>query len=75
MLTDGDVEGWASVTLVQWVGISISNECALAWPVRAFARGSGMWVGGGKKQRSDGAMFGNGWLPNIAIISNQVLNY
>ena len=26
-------------------------------------------------RRSDGAMFGNGRLPNIAIISNQCLNY
>ena len=50
---------------------------ALAWPVRAFARGSGdgggggMCVGGGERQSSDGAMFGNGWLPNIVIINNQ----
>ena len=62
-------------------GVGISNERALAWPERAFARGSGdgggggMWVGGGNQQRSDGAMFGNGWLPNIAIISHQCLNY
>jgi len=69
------------VTLAQRVGIGVSDERALAWPVWAFARGSGdgggggMWVGGGKKQRSDGAMFGNGWLPNIAIISNRAVNY
>jgi hypothetical protein len=31
--------------------------------------------GGGKNRRSDGAMFGNGWLPNIAIIINQYFNY
>ena len=31
--------------------------------------------GGGRNRRSDGAMFGNGRLPNIAIISNQCLNY
>ena len=66
---------------VQWAGIGVSNERALAWPVRAFSRGSGdggsdgMWVGGGKKQRSDRAMFGNHLLPNIAIISNPALNY
>ena len=71
----------ALVTLVQWVGVGVNNERALAWPMRAFARGSGdggsdgMWVGGGKKQRSDGAMFGNHLLPNIAIISNPALNY
>ena len=53
------------------------DECALAWPVQAFARGSrnagsgGMCGGGGERQSSDGAMFGNGWLPNIAIINNQ----
>ena len=29
--------------------------------------------GGGKNRRSDEAMFGNGWLPNIAIIINQYL--
>ena len=23
-----------------WVGMGVSNECALAWPVRAFVRGS-----------------------------------
>jgi len=35
-----------------------------------------MWGGGGKNKRSDGpAMFGNGWLPNIAIIINQYFNY
>ena len=75
------MEGGASVALVQRAGVGVSNERALAWPVRAFARGSGdsggggVWVGGGKRQRSDGAMFGNGWLPNIAIISNRALNY
>ena len=31
--------------------------------------------GGGKNKRSDGAMFGNKWLPNIAIIINQYFNY
>ena len=31
--------------------------------------------GGGENRRSDGAMFGNGWLPNIAIIINQYFNY
>ena len=56
---------------------AVGDERALAWPVRAFARGGGdgggggMLVGGGEKQSSDGAMFGNGWLPNIEIISNQ----
>ena len=56
----------------------IRDERALAWPVRAFARGSAngggggrMCGGGGERQSSDGAMFGNGWLPNIEIISNQ----
>jgi len=34
--------------------------------------GSGrMCCGGGERQSSDGAMFGNGWLPNIEIINNQ----
>ena len=50
---------------------------ALTWPVRAFARGcggdgsGGMCCGGGERQSSDGAMFGNGRLPNIEIINNQ----
>ena len=63
--------------MVQWAGIGISDECALAWPMWAFMKGSGnsgsrwWWVGGGKQQRSDGAMFGNRWLPNIATIINQ----
>ena len=65
--------------MVQRAGVGVSKERALAWPVRAFARGNGgggrMWVGGGKKQRSDGAMFGNRWLPNIGIIINQYFNY
>ena len=49
---------------------------ALAWPVRAFARGcggdgsGGMCCGGGERQSSDGAMFGNRWLPNIEMINN-----
>ena len=31
--------------------------------------GGNTWGGGGKNKRSDGpAMFGNRWLPNIAII-------
>jgi len=76
----GDVNGCAG-DVMQWAGVSVSDERALAWPVRAFARGRGdsgggwLLVGGGKRQKSDGAMFGNGWLPNIAIISNQALNY
>ena len=37
--------------------------------------GGGMWVGGGKKLSNDGAMFGNGWVPNIVIIINQCYNY
>jgi hypothetical protein len=44
----------------------------------AVARGDGggdngryVWDGGGKNKRSDGTMFGNGWLPNIGIINNQ----
>ena len=75
------VSGVGASDAVQWAGMGVSNERALAWPVRAFARGSsdggsgGLWVGGGKKQRNDGAMFGNGWLPNIATIINQCLNY
>ena len=70
----------ASVTLVQRVGVGVNDEHALAWPVRAFSRGSGdggsdgMWVGGGKKQRSDGAIFGNHPLPNIATIINKCIN-
>ena len=31
--------------------------------------------GGGKSRRGDGAMFGNRWLPNIAIIINPYFNY
>jgi len=52
---------------------AVDDERALVWPMQAFARGSGegggggLWVGGGKKQRSDGAMFGNRWLPNMLI--------
>ena len=68
--------------VVQWAGVGVNNECAIAWPVQAFARGSGdggggggMWVGGGEKTSSDGTMFGNGWLPNIVIIINQQFNY
>jgi len=59
----------------------IGDERALAWPVQAFARGSsddgggGVCVGGGESQSSDVAMFGNRWLPNIVIISNQCLIY
>ena len=34
-------------------------------------RGGVVVGGGGKQTRSDGAMFGNRWLPNIEIISNQ----
>ena len=63
---------------VQWAGVGINNERTIAWPVQAFARGSGnggggggMWIGGGEKTSSDGTMFGNRWLPNIAIIINQ----
>ena len=39
--------------------------------------GGGGWVGdgGGEWKECDGTMFGNGWLPNIAIINNQHLNY
>ena len=37
--------------------------------------GGNMWGGGGKNKRSDGAMFGNRWLPNIAITINQCFNY
>ena len=37
--------------------------------------GGNTWGGGGKNKWSDGAMFGNGWLPNIAIIINQCFNY
>ena len=63
--------------------MGISDEHALTWPMWAFVRGNSgsgsgrMWVGGGasKKQRNDGAMFGNGWLLNIAIIMNQCFNY
>jgi len=45
--------------------------------VWAFARGSGdgsgggLWVGGGKKQRSDGAMFGN--RPQLLLINVKLL--
>ena len=84
-LDEGRGKRRALVTLVQRVGVGVNDECALAWPVQAFARAAvrgsgdsgsdGMWVGGGKKQRSDGAMFGNHLLPNIAIISNPALNY
>jgi hypothetical protein len=31
--------------------------------------------GGGKQTKSDGPMFGNGWLPNIEIINNHYLNF
>ena len=61
--------------------VGISDEHTFAWPMWAFVKGnsggssSRMWVGGGKKQRNDRAMFGNGWLPNIAIIMNQCFNY
>ena len=67
--------------VVQWAGMGVNDEHAVAWPVRAFARGGSdggggrLWVGGGKKQRSDGAIFGNHPLPNIATIINQCLNY
>ena len=38
--------------------------------------GGGNASGGcGKNRRSDGAMFGNRWLPNIVIIINQCFNY
>ena len=37
--------------------------------------GGNVWGGCGKNKRSDGAMFGNRWLPNIAIIINQYFNY
>lgn len=30
---------------------------------------------GGEWKECDGTMFGNRWLPNIAIINNQHLNY
>ena len=76
----GDVVGVGASDMA--VGnAGISDECTLAWPMWAFMRGSsggggrGMWVSGGKKQRSDGAMFGDGWLSNIAIIINQCFNY
>ena len=44
--TDGEVEGGAG-DVVQWAGISVSDECALAWPMWALARGSGDGGGGG----------------------------
>ena len=34
-----------------------------------------VWSGGGKSRRGDGAMFGNEWLPNIAIIINPYFKY
>jgi len=58
------------------------DENALAWPIWALARGTagtattaGWWDGGGRWNRCDGPMFGNGWLPNIEIINNQYLNF
>ena len=67
---------------VQWAGVGVNDEHAVTWPMRAFARsssdggsGGGMWVGRGEKTSSDGTMFGNRWLPNIAIIINQRFNY
>ena len=58
------------------------DENALAWPIWTFARGmagmatiAGWWDGGGRWNRCDGPMFGNGWLPNIEIINNQYLNF
>jgi hypothetical protein len=74
-----DVNGWWWVPVTQCSGqVGVNDEHAIAWPVQAFARGSGnsssgrgMWVGGGEKTSSDGTMFGNGWLPNIVIIINQ----
>jgi hypothetical protein len=49
--------------------------------MRAFVRGGsdggggGRCVGGDERQSSDGAMFGNGWLPNIKIINNHYFNF
>jgi hypothetical protein len=58
------------------------NENALAWPIWALTRGTagtamtaGLWDGGGRWNRCDGPIFGNGWLPNIEIINNQYLNF
>ena len=58
----------------------VLDKNTLTLPMQAFARGSSdsgssssrwWWLGGGKQQRSDGTMFGNRWLPNIATIINQ----
>jgi hypothetical protein len=44
--TDGEVEGGAG-DVVQWAGVGVSDERALAWPMWALARGSGDGGGGG----------------------------
>ena len=44
--TDGEVEGGAG-DMVQWAGVGISDERALAWPMWALVRGSSDGGGGG----------------------------
>jgi hypothetical protein len=48
----------------QWQGQTVTT---------AAAAGRGMVVVSGRNV--DGTMFGSRWLPNIAIINNQPLNY
>jgi hypothetical protein len=43
---DGEVEGGAG-DMVQWAGVGVSDERALAWPMWALARGSGDSGSGG----------------------------
>ena len=71
----GDVDGWwwAPVTRCSgqvWAGVGVNDERAVAWPVRAFARGSGdggMWVGGGEKTSSDGTL-------RLLLINDLIIN-
>ena len=59
--------------------VVVVDENTPAWPNWAFMRGAVAtavwWDGGGGLERNDRTMFGNRWLPNIAIINNQCLIY